>query len=434
MSQAPELVEAYRMIKNGQRQAAGQMLKSYLATHPRDVDAWWLMAHAVGKQDNVERCLESILKIDPNHSKAREKLEKLRGGSTIQVVQQHDLTPGFTMSPPPFDPFAQVDTAGKVDPFASVKAEDEIPDPFADLGQPVVQAPGSGNQPNWGPGLAFVQETAGSMPTGTLPGAKVPKPRGPADSFSPMNAAPKSSSNVETIIGIAVIGIALIVVVGLGLWLANDKGWLNLEKNPKGKVAKLEELNDLQFTMKYPDGWDARCAFEQGGYRVCGVANHELYNEVDYYSREGGNIGQLLAEGISGMWGDAEDLPDTVVSVIAMDVPQSSPSYYSKSLAKTKWEWAQSGWDLYGTTGNSTYEAKDITVDGMAARYYKFVSTDRDFPNAAFDVYIPRDNGMMFWMTISVYGKMGNEITEATIDEIVNSIHLKPTEEWSSSN
>ncbi len=433
MSQAPELVEAYKMIKSGQRQAAGQMLKNYLATHPRDVNAWWLMAHAVGKQENVERCLESILKIDPTHSKAREKLEKLRGGSTIQVVQQQDLTPGFTMSPPPFDPFAQVNTSEKFDPFANVKMEDEIPDPFAELGQPG-QAAGSGNQPNWGPGLAFVKETAGSMPTGTLPGSKPPKPRGPADSFPTANAPAKSGSNVETMIGIAVISIALIVVVVMGLWLANDKGWLSLKKDAKGKVAKLETLNDLQFTMKYPDGWDARCDFEQGGYRVCGVANHELYNEVDYYSREGGNIGELLAEGLSGMWGGSDDLPDTVVSVIAMDVPQSSPSYYSKSLAKTKWEWAQKGWDLYGTTDNSTYEAEDMTVDGMAARYYKYVSTDRDFPNAAFDVYIPRDNGMMFWMTISVYGELGDEITEATIEEMIESVHLKPAEEWSSSN
>jgi predicted Zn-dependent protease len=74
----PELVEAYRLLKAGQRQAAGQKLQAYMADHKDDPQAWWLMAHAVGKPDHVRRCLESVLKLDPTHEKARAKLAKLQ--------------------------------------------------------------------------------------------------------------------------------------------------------------------------------------------------------------------------------------------------------------------------------------------------------------------------------------------------------------------
>src|SRR3990172_3629225 len=77
MPPSSELVQAYDMLKAGQRQAAGHLLKGYLNDHPRDTDGWWLMAHTMSKSENMRKCLERVVTLDPNHAKACEKLARL---------------------------------------------------------------------------------------------------------------------------------------------------------------------------------------------------------------------------------------------------------------------------------------------------------------------------------------------------------------------
>jgi hypothetical protein len=87
---SPELVEAFNLIKAGQHEQAGRLLKSYLAQHKEDVDGWWLMAHAASQPDTMRRCLEMVLKLDPKHAKARAKLDKLAetGASPIEAAAE----------------------------------------------------------------------------------------------------------------------------------------------------------------------------------------------------------------------------------------------------------------------------------------------------------------------------------------------------------
>jgi hypothetical protein len=82
-STPPELLEAHRLLKAGQRQQAGAILKPYLAQHQQDARAWWLMAHAVSSHDTARQCLEQVLKIDPNNEQARARLATLTSAPGI---------------------------------------------------------------------------------------------------------------------------------------------------------------------------------------------------------------------------------------------------------------------------------------------------------------------------------------------------------------
>ena len=48
----PALVEAYNLIKAGQKQDAGRILKTYLVQHKDDPQAWWLMANAASQPES----------------------------------------------------------------------------------------------------------------------------------------------------------------------------------------------------------------------------------------------------------------------------------------------------------------------------------------------------------------------------------------------
>ena len=189
MSPSTELVQAYAMLKAGQRQAAGHLLKGYLNDHPRDADGWWLMAHTMSKPENVRKCLERVVTLDPNHAKACEKLARLDPipedepddaffGGVAPVRSQTPAAPpppkpkaaaapprdplrreqppsfeAFAASAPAADnPFAAAHTK----PFAGVDG-----DPVSPLSATAAQAPGTGAQPEWGPGLAFVKDGVG---------------------------------------------------------------------------------------------------------------------------------------------------------------------------------------------------------------------------------------------------------------------------------
>lgn len=74
---SPELARAAEHLRAGQRDAAGRLLKAYLADHPRDADAWWLMAQAVRQPENVRTCLERVLRLRPDDVRARARLAQL---------------------------------------------------------------------------------------------------------------------------------------------------------------------------------------------------------------------------------------------------------------------------------------------------------------------------------------------------------------------
>lgn len=406
MSKAPELVEAYNLIKAGQRVEANRILKPYLAANPRDIDAWWLMAHAVNKPETVQKCLQQILKLDPDHAKAKEKLARLASAPPAPKAE-----PGPAAPPPPAEPAATV--SRPLDPFATPldggfdpynTYEDAPADPFGAPDAGFSVAPGSGNQPEWGPGLAFVGDVGSDAPP--IESADRPKPPQPRK-----KEAATSGADLETIIGVVVIGVAVIVLIGLGLFMADKRGWIDLGSANKPAMTQLDAIS---FKVDYPKNWDTRCLSDTSGYPVCGIANHYLYNQVDYYTGRSFDFSTMFAQMSNDLlWGTNEDLPDRQISIVIMDVLPSSPSYDDASWAKTN------------------YEKKEMTVDGHKAYYYEFTSTDSGGllgsggQEAVYDVYVPHD-GLIMWMTVQIYAEKKGDVPDSLIQDIIRSIKITP--------
>src|SRR5690606_4380294 len=147
---SPDLARAAELMKSGQRDAAGRLLKAYLADHPRDAEAWWMMSQIVTRPENARACLERVVRLRPDDARARECLARL-----ARPDEPDDaffaVRPAAPASPATFDPTHDL---GDFDPFAGI---DAAPDPFTALRG---QQPGTGSQPEWGPGLGFVSERA----------------------------------------------------------------------------------------------------------------------------------------------------------------------------------------------------------------------------------------------------------------------------------
>ena len=473
---APELVEAYQLIKCGERQTAGQKLKLYLSQHQTDPDGWWLMAHVVGKPDQVLKCLETVVKLDPNHTKARQKLARLTAavndepdeslifgsGDTSQAWYAPPVTPPVPKpapapppprpapaAPPPapspkggsFEDFL-ANAGSSVDPFAARPVDDPFASPVQQPFDPLAaahsiggynaktQAPGTGNQPDWGPGLAFVQDPTGGSGLNTGRPVPPPRPTGAASApFGTDDFAPDRENRLgaEAVIGIAVIAIAVVVLIGLLAYMADQKGTISLSNDQEPEMTALDGGS---FTIDYPTGWDAECKTEGLGYSVCGIANDPFYNEVDWYSDQDVNIGETLSEAFS-MAFTGEELPEERVSIIVMDVPPTSAAYDDKSWAKTQYEWSQGEWSFFSEEAKIHYDKKEMTVDGRTAYYYEFIGEDKEWSmkTAYYDVYIQHhDRTMTLWMFVQFSGDIGDKIPEGTIEAMIESIHLK--EEW----
>lgn len=496
---SPELLEAYRLIKAGQRQQAGSILKAYLEDNRNDARAWWLLAHVVRKPETAQRCLEMVLTIDPSHEKARARLARLtaapdeepddsffevRPGATPE--QSPDVailaTPSAPVEPPPpedipsFEEYAAQTSAG-IDPFTGqpvnnpfvgVVADDDTsgPDddhdetggsPFTEspgggshdpfdqsnvfdpsghtgLGEPPVghvQAPGTGNQPEWGPGLAFVSEPIAPAEGQTRQASQPPFQLGETIAH-PSAPSPIRPLTVETDVfaddkrqiartvrrGLGVL--ALFLVAAALLLVADRQGWIDVSGE---NVPDMTMLDGGTFTVDYPEGWDSRCEREASGYPVCGVANHKLYNDVDRFAGTTIDLGAMIAEGF-GMALTGGDLPDTQVSIIVMDVPRTSPAYDDASWARTKYEWHQHGYN-FDEDAEVTYDRREIEVDGRHAYYYEYTSVGQ-WKDAAWDVYVEHD-GIILWLRGEFSGPRNRRIPQATIDAMIESIRFKPT-------
>ncbi|MCS6909143.1 MAG: protein kinase [Anaerolineales bacterium] len=83
-----DLIEAYRLIRAGKRQAALEILKLLLERHPRSERAWLLFSYAV-LDPNIQRdCLQRVLDINPNNAEARRRLEELNAQSSAPESAQ----------------------------------------------------------------------------------------------------------------------------------------------------------------------------------------------------------------------------------------------------------------------------------------------------------------------------------------------------------
>lgn len=457
-SPAPELVEAYRLIKSGQRQAAGRLLKEYLTANKNDAQAWWLMAHTVSNPEHVQKCLETVLRLDPQHEKARARLDQLKA----PALEEPDDSLFFGDASAPAAPAAPRAVSEPPRPVSrpapraesrpvsrpAPRAESRPPEPapsfeeFAAAPNPFAP-PTPGDDPFAGVPAATLptSDTAGFFGEGVFSGSvppidpnrpRPPQPSGPAANagFEDFDVAPRKSG-VEAAIGYGLIGIALIVLLGLIAYLAVN----GLEK--KNNVPAMATLDGGSFTIEFPKSWDTECLREALGYSVCGIANDPYYNEAEYYATQNIDIGERLAAAFSMAFTGGE-LPDEQVSIIVMDVPTTSSSYDNGSWAKTSYEMVrqQQEWGFTSRSADVQYDKQEITIDGQTAYYYEYILKDPvaerqgwSGKEAAYDVYIPHD-GIMLWLRVDIHSGISDRDYHDTIQAMIQSIHLKPVGEW----
>ena len=70
-----QLEQAYRLIQQDQLDKAIALLRPITAAQPNNVDAWWLLSNAVSEPTDARNALVNVLRLDPNHSQAKELLD-----------------------------------------------------------------------------------------------------------------------------------------------------------------------------------------------------------------------------------------------------------------------------------------------------------------------------------------------------------------------
>ena len=63
-----QLSQAYTLIEADRASEAQRILKPLLDDYPDNADVWWLYAHAVEDEDEAQRALNNVSRLNPNHA------------------------------------------------------------------------------------------------------------------------------------------------------------------------------------------------------------------------------------------------------------------------------------------------------------------------------------------------------------------------------
>jgi hypothetical protein len=233
------------------------------------------------------------------------------------------------------------------------------------------------------------------------------------------------------------IAIAVVALIGVVAFVANQMDWVNLWGE---KPVQMTSLSQGAFTMDVPEGWDVQCLSDPMGNPVCGIANHAACQDVEYYTGREVDLGAQLMEMFQNPYSnDYEDLPDTCISVIIMDVTTNSPAYDPASYSMTAYNDAEAGY--YGFLGEDfSYDFDKQSdpprqINGRDAYYYHFTSEYHfDYPligdsstyTTSYDVYIPYGDRMVWLFTNIFTGKRG-DIPDDILEDMINSIQITET-------
>ncbi len=84
------------LLIGGRLQESRLLLLEYIKSNPSSAKAWWLLSQAVVDPDQQMDCLERVLRIDPTHTEARERMATLKA----MASQPPASTPALFMDEP----------------------------------------------------------------------------------------------------------------------------------------------------------------------------------------------------------------------------------------------------------------------------------------------------------------------------------------------
>lgn len=79
-----QLMQAYHLIRAGDKKTALDILRPICQQQPDSADAWWLVANALSDPAQVRVALHKVLLIDPFHEQAQQKLDKLLALAAVE--------------------------------------------------------------------------------------------------------------------------------------------------------------------------------------------------------------------------------------------------------------------------------------------------------------------------------------------------------------
>ena len=90
-----DLKQAIKLIKAGEKQKGGQLLKDILKSAPNNEMAWLWMSQAVSSRKHQIQCLKRVLAINPDNAHAQQGLAKLE-------IKNNRIEPDFVT--PAYEP------------------------------------------------------------------------------------------------------------------------------------------------------------------------------------------------------------------------------------------------------------------------------------------------------------------------------------------
>lgn len=241
------LQKAASLAKAGQRAEAILTLKQYLREQPTDSRAWWALARITDDAETKRKSLERVLKLKPDHDKARDMLSEM---DSYNAILEGELETNVFASP--------------------------TPPPVA---QPPKRADGLG-----GFLQAKVSEGAqAAKPTSPFTGtAQIEKAENAADDdfFSPeamKRAKEKTRGKTDIYIGAGMIVLACVLVIG-AVWYAYNERHLGIFGLFGPDLSK--EVSNGDVTIHYPEEWSARALSENN--RIYISSHNPQYIEGDF--------------------------------------------------------------------------------------------------------------------------------------------------------
>ncbi len=121
MSSEP-LHEAYRLIREGNKEEARRLLVPFVRADPLNADAWWLLANALDDPGKQRRALEKVLELRPDDDRAHRMYERvLAGAAPSTPAPQSQSLPSIE-----FDPSAVFEEEEGYDPFEDEPSGERI--------------------------------------------------------------------------------------------------------------------------------------------------------------------------------------------------------------------------------------------------------------------------------------------------------------------
>lgn len=79
------LQKAEQFLREGKKQQAAPLLEEYLRGNINSARGWWALSFAVSEVEEQIECVERILKLNPTHTAAQARLEKLRSAAPASI-------------------------------------------------------------------------------------------------------------------------------------------------------------------------------------------------------------------------------------------------------------------------------------------------------------------------------------------------------------